>query len=410
MLKRIHITALLLLLLPAGVLASPQDDLNRLNGEIDSLKDKLATQQQVSTSLQAKIGALQTQIALTRAELGKTRAERAVLESKINDLNIRIAQAEAEIAEKKLLARKLIRVDYITGSASTAEILLGSSSFSDFYARATYAQNVRYRLELLVARLDALKAQLAADRVGLETSHREVSALEAKQASQEAELAGQQAEERRLLAQSKAAERELAVQIGRRAGEAEAIKDAIHRINSSPAEQQKKQQATVPPGERSGVPQYYQTDSRWGSNPMNGTSSTIRDFGCGITSIAMVLGYYGLARTPAQIAADYRYFWGSTDLIQWSGTDRGISVATEGQFEWTRLARSQIFSYVQAGAPVLVWIDGAFGANTRHFVVLTGALDGGDYVMNDPVRGPNLRFGAFYSTGQIVQVDLITPS
>lgn len=413
--NRLQITALLLLLLPAGVFASPQDDLIRLDAEIGGLKEKLAAQQRVSGSLQERIDALRTKIALTETELEKTRSQLAALDSQIASLSTKIAETEAEITQKKELVRSLIRFDYIQSHTTTAEILLGSGSLSEAYARTAYAQSVRTKLEETVSRLAGLKAQLAADRSRVGESRGRAAALEATQTAQEQGLASQKAEQSRLLAHSRSLEQGLVAQIQRRAGEAEAIKQAIRRIGNSPTEKQKQQQAVVPPSGQQGaaVPLYLQIDGRWAGQGMNGTSSTIGDYGCGIASIAMVLSYYGYTTTPAQIAADSRYFYGSTDLIQWSGTDRGINAATGGRFDWGRVTVGQVSAYASEATPVLVWIESAFGPNTRHFVVITGVASDGGWVMNDPVRGGSLRFDAFYGSAlgkPVIQVDLITPA
>lgn len=134
---------------------------------------------------------------------------------------------------------------------------------------------------------------------------------------------------------------------------------------------------------------YSQRDARWASNGIGYSGESVLDVGCLISSIAMVAKKYGASVTPGDIAGDVSRFWGSTAYMKlpWPG------VAGKGY-----ASVSNIDEELQNGNYVIVGImRSSCASGGDHFVVLT-KKEGDDYIMHDPIYGPDKKFHSYYST------------
>ena len=109
----------------------------------------------------------------------------------------------------------------------------------------------------------------------------------------------------------------------------------------------------------------------------------------------MVMKKKGVNVTPADVAASSWYYFTDTAsmLIPWA----------DGKFQsiWQRDFNA-IDAKLAAGNPVIVGVKVATNSVGTHFLVLKSGSNG-DYVINDPWYGPDLKFSDYYSTSQIFQ-------
>jgi hypothetical protein len=159
-----------------------------------------------------------------------------------------------------------------------------------------------------------------------------------------------------------------------------------------------------------GVPLLGQQDPRWGGFPMNDwrAGQDVAQSGCAITSMAMLLSYYGIPTDPQTLnvwlAANGGYA-NAEDLV-WSAIDnfsQGRVVFTG----WTGADVPFIMSQLDAGLPVVAEVS--LNGN-QHFVVITGYSPAG-FQINDPWFGDNVNFSDRYgdpSTG-ILSVRTFAP-
>ncbi|MDO8655559.1 MAG: C39 family peptidase [bacterium] len=105
------------------------------------------------------------------------------------------------------------------------------------------------------------------------------------------------------------------------------------------------------------VPLSSQTDSRWATNTIDGCRDTLWGSGCGPTSLAMVLNYFGKGVTPLQIAQPLRnrveYFCGTGSSLL------GLANIARDQYglRYTSISFSEIEAQLKEGHPVI----GSFG-------------------------------------------------
>lgn len=143
--------------------------------------------------------------------------------------------------------------------------------------------------------------------------------------------------------------------------------------------------------DRNTFPLFKQADEPWGGKYIPG-AGYMRDYGCAVTSSAMVLAYYGSQFTPETLL---------NELIARKGFDNGkikwqsVVDASNGSLSsckrvtYSGLAdMSVINSLIDAGNPVILDVRAKLksGGYSMHFVVCTGR-SGDIYYINDPILG-----------------------
>lgn len=131
---------------------------------------------------------------------------------------------------------------------------------------------------------------------------------------------------------------------------------------------------------------YSQRDERWANHTIGYSSENILSVGCLLTSISMVAKHYGNNVTPADIASDVGRFYNNTAYmaLPWK------SVANKSYVGGVNTDQE-----LQNGNYVIVGVGNCSNGGS-HFVVLT-KKDGNDYIMHDPIYGPDLKFSSHYS-------------
>jgi len=129
---------------------------------------------------------------------------------------------------------------------------------------------------------------------------------------------------------------------------------------------------------------FSQQDSRWGTQKIGNSNSLMKDYGCAVTSVAMVFRKFGASVDPKKLAREKIFY---SDLIKWptnwNSNIKLISSVSHGNVNW-----SKIDAQIKKGDPVIVHI---YKTNGRggHYVVITGK-NKKDYIVHDPYFGPNI--------------------
>lgn len=138
---------------------------------------------------------------------------------------------------------------------------------------------------------------------------------------------------------------------------------------------------------------FYQCDSQWATKPYGSKyagdpAETICQSGCGITSLAMVLGTLaGATDTPLTLADKYGNQYhngGGTDWGLWlvAAKDYGLQESDLG----TDL--NQAASIVRQGGLVIISVDAGYFTSGSHLMVIRAVDDQGNFYLADP-NGPN---------------------
>jgi peptidoglycan hydrolase CwlO-like protein len=152
---------------------------------------------------------------------------------------------------------------------------------------------------------------------------------------------------------------------------------------------------------------YNQRDSKWGNDPLDGTSYAMKSDGCLVTSMAMVMTHYGYTNVtpitinsnPADFAAYYPAELLINDMPVGSATVTRVPLGTK---------QANIDAVLATGNPVVVGIH-AYGGT--HFIVFTSGSKG-NYLMRDPYQ-PNavdVPFTKYYSLSDIFSASKVVIS
>ena len=176
-------------------MAQFQAEADRLNGEAATLSIALA-------QITNEKNALQAQVDLSQAQYDK--------------LVIDIAATEKEIKDNQDALGTTIANLYVSDEVSPIEMLAGSGNISEFFNKQEYRSSVKDELNGTIKKVKALKVQLSAQKVEVET-------VLAQQKSARDSIAAKEAEQASLLAQTQNDENNYQNLIGKNAS---AIADA----------------------------------------------------------------------------------------------------------------------------------------------------------------------------------------
>lgn len=175
--------------------------------------------------------------------------------------------------------------------------------------------------------------------------------------------------------------------------------------------------SSPPPGGK--VPFFGQYAAPWGEYRPNGQGGedpkcqSIRARGCGTTSLAMVLKFYGKNVTPKDTAS-----WGLDCGIPrgaWQPFSRSWTSSPWSDLKFERVDANKAMELASQGRPIVFNCAPCVGSRQNgsikgyrgHYMVLTGSNDGGQtFTVNDP--GANLNSGIVKMTREQVTTPLLS--
>ncbi|PJE62066.1 hypothetical protein COU87_01270 [Candidatus Roizmanbacteria bacterium CG10_big_fil_rev_8_21_14_0_10_39_12] len=132
-----------------------------------------------------------------------------------------------------------------------------------------------------------------------------------------------------------------------------------------------------------------QRDERWATSAMGNSNESVLGVGCLITSISMVMKHDGVGNfNPTNISSNSNYFVPGTAYMY---TPSKFNGSWPNGKSYRNISYSEISSYLERNIPVISGVRGA-----SHYVVLKKS-DGGDFIMNDPIYGPDKKVSDYYS-------------
>ena len=410
----------------ADALEQIDSQIDEKNTNIKDLENQAANYQDQIKQLSSQAQSLANEVELFDAQVKQLEVEIQATQAKIEQVNLeiqklleQIAIKETEIEKEKLILRDLLRKVNDYDNETVFEILLKSEEISSFFNESDYVNTVGAKIKSVLDDLKNAKVELEAQREQAELKKKELEELEAEIRSNRDALAAQRAAKEELLDATRGSEdkyRNLLSNV------MEQRKSILGDINKLMAERQKEiariaAESNRPTAAASTVWYFSQEDSRWRNDTIGVSNSTIGDYGCALTSVAMVFRYHGIDINP-QVLAKQPIF--VRDLIAWPKQWRFLnldynSYHKSGGLEEADYAR--IDREIAAGNPVIVFIR-ALGRGAGHYVVIH-SKDANGYVVHDPVMwngqsGANLYLSttrkylsAVYNTNTLVDQVII---
>lgn len=169
--------------------------LKKAGKEIDELEQKKAAAEE-------NVGNLKEQESGLKGELAGLNTQLSDVSAKINELEVKIADKQAELVQTKedlqaaeqtkqqqYESMKLrIRFVYENGNANMIEVLLGSSSMSDFLSRAEYVEEVNKYDRKMLSEYENTCEQITEKEKAIETEQAELTAMQSEMEDKEQEV------------------------------------------------------------------------------------------------------------------------------------------------------------------------------------------------------------------------------
>jgi peptidoglycan hydrolase CwlO-like protein len=295
----------------------------------------------------------------------------------IDNLTQSIKDEEFKLSQEQDKNGDVIASWYIEGQDGLLEAMIGSNNLSEVATKQQYFDSVRRQIELACEKIQLIKADLAKQKGEQENQLQTLSGLKEDQTARQDTLEATKTSKNRLLNDTKNAIVDLKAQASEYQAEANRIRTilaAIYNSSGKPVGSDLKSSVD-------GSWYYSQTDSRWRDKNLSPSYLKIGEYGCYITSLAMVSTYYKNSITPPEMV-DVSNFNKSGSFYGFDGNS-GITIVQQGRVNW-----DTVNSELASGHPVIVSVytghGTAFNADgSNHFIVIRGN-SGGVYQIQDP--------------------------
>lgn len=357
-------------------------DRSEIQKRIQEYEKKLGEVRAQKNTLSAQISYMDTQTYLTELRIRQTEQKIKDTEREINTLGARITNLDSSLNQLSETLLNRIVAGYKNRSASLIDILLDSTNAPKLMNRLKYYELARDRNQKALMQVQEAKSNFEEQKNLREKKVEQLDVLGAQLEQQKVELDLQKKQKEKLLVDTK--NDEVTYQ--------NLLQQAREQLNSFRSFVQLTGTSVIAPnglGVGSDGNYFSQRDSRWAGQLIGYSRETVLDVGCLLTSIAMVGKRNGADVTPSGLAGDASRFWGNTAWMKlpWPGVG-GKVYRSVGDID-SELANG---NYVIVGVRVTSCASGG-----NHFVVLT-RKEGGEYIMHDPIYGPDVKFNKYYST------------
>lgn len=367
-------------------------DDKEIQKKIKELEEKAKVYQQIIDIKQKQQMTLNNQISLIETEQKKIETEIEINKKIINETNERISDLIHQIYEKeeimnsqrKILA-ELIQVYYKYRKQNEFNLLIDNNSFSGFLKEKDRIGQTGDKMRELISSINSIRNDLETQKQSLEQKRKDIATVYIEQKEKMTELDNVKDKKEMLVTQTRGEENRYADLLARVERQKMELLGDIDEIYSANAEEIERLLSTLekPKSGLASTSWYFsQKDSRWGKMKIGQSNSLVKDYGCALTSVAMIFTFYGDYTTPANLAKKKIYYW---DLIVWPGGD---NVKLVKNTYHKGVSWRQIDAELNKNHPVIVFIR-AKSDGAGHYVVIHHK-SGNDYVVHDPYFGANI--------------------
>lgn len=373
-----------ILFVPAGTFAATSS--SDLYNQRDSYSQQLQTARQQAEAkkqqaayISEQVAQYNQQISAAQKSINQTQSSINSTQAKVTELKAQIADEEAKLQIEKNNLSNLIAEWYMEGgNQGLAMELISSDSLSDVVTRSRYYISIEEQINTSIEKINQLRDQLLSQKAAEDKQLANLTSLKNDQVAQRKVLDNASYIQKRLLSDTNSMISQLQAEQASAQKNLAAVQAKIDALSST------KTWGTQIVSSNDGSWYYSQTGNttRLGSSPY-----TVSQYGCLITSIAMVATYYGQHVTPTDIAVVSSNF----------NYEGYLQVATPYPVSNIVVHYSQGVNWgvvnqeLDAGHPVIVSIYlpsvGAINSDgSSHFIVLK-SHDADKYYMHDPIYG-----------------------
>jgi len=176
-----------------------QKELEQISKEIENKKKLVEQARREQKSVSRELNILETDIDETETEINYLTKKQQLLNQQIAQKNHEMSQAQASMEERsKILAERLNSI-YTNGDIGYLEVLLDSSSFSDFLTNFDLMQKIAEQDVNLLKEIEQEHQYIEAKKIELETANVQVESVKEENQQKQEYLTGQSAEKEKVL-------------------------------------------------------------------------------------------------------------------------------------------------------------------------------------------------------------------
>lgn len=175
------------------------DQVQDLQGQIDSSRLEQENWQQVIEDVSAKLKQIQADLDAANARLQGIRNKQAEINAQIVATQNEIVKMEAYLKTRQNVLNHRVRAIYMHGQLNYLEVILGANSFSDFANRVELLKRIIRSDYNLILEIQKQKAAIEAKKAQLEEDKRQLDALAAEAEKRRKKLQPRRQNSRRCL-------------------------------------------------------------------------------------------------------------------------------------------------------------------------------------------------------------------
>lgn len=175
------------------------DQVQDLQGQIDSSRLEQENWQQVIEDVSAKLKQIQADLDAANARLQSIQTKQAEINAQIAQTQNEIVKMETYLKTRQDVLNRRVRAIYMHGQLNYLEVILGANSFSDFANRVELLKRVIRSDYNLILEIQKQKAAIEAKKAQLEEDKRQLDALAAEAEKTRQEIAKKKAEQQKVL-------------------------------------------------------------------------------------------------------------------------------------------------------------------------------------------------------------------
>ncbi|MCX6763151.1 MAG: C39 family peptidase [Candidatus Moranbacteria bacterium] len=394
---------ILLIFIPLKIQAADDLKCSELDGDAKKeCKDLEAKAQEYQALIDLKNkqqNTLENQLLLIDLEQKRNQTDFQAAQKAVESLNGQIESLESDINNKEKIVKYqreiltgIVRSYYEEHQQGLLDLVLTEKDFSEVLSQSDYLGQSGVKLKEILAEILEAKTALERERNELVEKKKQHEDVKEKLDIRKEALDNNENQKQSLVVQTQGEEAKYQKLLVRVEEQKLELFDFSSAGNSDEVKASVKNYAKPDSKYWASTSWYYaQTDSRWGDKRIGNSKSLMKDYGCAVTSLAMVFKKQGASVSPSSLASQKMFYY---DLIKWPGSwSPDIKLASSighGNINW-----KTVDSEIAKGNPVIVYIKRSRGGG--HYVVIHNVVihnkDSKDYVVHDPYFGANLYLG-----------------
>jgi hypothetical protein len=362
-------------------------DLSEVEAKIENYSKLIEIKQDQQKTLANQIVVIDGQIDKTKEEVLEAEKQIELYDLEIQNLGLRIDEKKELINQKKAALKILLNDLYRKENKNPLEILLSYPGISSFIQEVAYGEQANQRVFNKLQEINSLRKDLENKQNMEAQKKKDIENARQKKLEKTYYLEGEQNSKEQLLEVTQGEEERYQGLLKKVEEQKQTLLGDIEELSASKSGElniARSHQKKPTSGLASADWYFSQRDSRWGGRDIGHSNTKMKSYGCAVTSVAMVLKYHGISIDPGMLARQPIF---SYDLIVWP--EYWQNVKRVGGYSHGNINWDTVDSEIANHNPVIVFVK-ASCRGAGHYVVIHHKDNDGQYVVHDPIWGPNI--------------------